>query len=90
MAARRERSCGLYADGHPRLEDCVSLDNPIRNGIDDRAIQWMRKSTDEFARRLRGQLRVLIQGDDVANLAQNGQIPGLDRETVRLVPEQIV
>src|SRR5262249_12481400 len=76
---------GFDADGHAGLEDVVPFGHLIADMIDYVTIEMISESSDEFARRTRKQLRILIESDDVADFRQYGKIPGLDGKAIRLV-----
>ena len=68
---------------HSRLQNCVSFDDYILGGIDDRAVEWMRKGPDELVPGSRRKLRVEVQRDDVTYVLEEGRIsrssPGTGR-----------
>ena len=53
--------------GNARLHDAIARDHPPQGDIEARAVQRVRHLADHLLRRAKRQLRIGIEGDDIAN-----------------------
>ncbi|KAF5056936.1 hypothetical protein DSECCO2_362080 [anaerobic digester metagenome] len=73
------------ADRHPRLQDSVAGRDTAARLVVAGAVQRMGHGAHEPARRVAGQLRVGVQGDDESDIRQDGRVADDEREAVRRV-----
>jgi hypothetical protein len=81
---------GLHADADPRLQDAVAMRDDATLGVDDGAVERMRHGADHRCGGAARQLRVGVEGDDVANVAYFAYATCLDRERVECTFEKLV
>src|SRR5690348_16054142 len=70
------------ADADAGLEDSVSGGDDAAFGINDSAVERMRHCADHGGGGAARQLRVRVEGDDVAHARKGGEIAGLDGKGV--------
>ncbi len=62
------------ADADARLQDPVTGDYAPAHRVDHRPVEDMSHRPDHFARRIERQLRVGVEGNDIAHLGQHGRV----------------
>src|SRR6185437_5293517 len=72
----------MDADSNTRLKDSVAGGDDATAGVDDGAVERVGHGSDHGGSGATRQLRVRVKGDDVLHAGQDGDVAGLDGESV--------